>query len=260
MSATAAPLASVGHPLEVVSAQIGVGSALGPFVVNATTPHQLQIYVLSNTNGSHPFRPVADIARTGIEVNGIVFKDVKIRRDPVDENNDGIPDAIITITPRSALDLAPGNASLTVSGPTRPGTPFAHESWEGTAQISVTGAESNQPFRAYVALTLPQATPSFSLSFTLTTTPGNDKGQSLTWSGHISTNMTRNWRTASLTGLHQFVFRAFGPPVTIGDMGAVPYGTDPSKVPNYDLVLVNPQRNEYKLVPDPIHPTVVFRP
>ncbi len=94
--------AAKAHPLEVISTQIGVGTPSAPFVVNATKPNQLNIYVFGERIGSHAFRPLEDISRKEVVINGVTFKDVKIRKGP----------------PARA-----GTASGTPSSPSRPGRP-----------------------------------------------------------------------------------------------------------------------------------------
>jgi len=121
-----------------ITTVIGVGQPFGPFIVNPTTPDALNIFVFSNANNTPaPFDPVADIDPTTVTVNGVAFPDATIAADPVDENNDGIPDAIITITPRSSLGLTAATTSLTIRGRTLASSPNPNESWTGTATITV---------------------------------------------------------------------------------------------------------------------------
>ncbi|ODT98249.1 MAG: hypothetical protein ABS79_06235, partial [Planctomycetes bacterium SCN 63-9] len=126
-------------PATGISTQIGVGQPFGPFTVNATTPAALDIYVFSTTTTTPPFNPVTDIDPTTIVVNGVAYPNATITQDPVDENNDGIPDAIITITPRSNLGLTSATTSLTITGKTLASSPLANQTFTGTAAITVTG-------------------------------------------------------------------------------------------------------------------------
>ena len=53
---------------------------------------------------------------------------------------DGIPDAIITISPRSALNLPNGSQKFTITGPdTIVSSPLPNYTWTGTATVTVTG-------------------------------------------------------------------------------------------------------------------------
>src|SRR5512135_1871185 len=130
-----------------ITTQIGVGQAFSaPFSVTATTPANLDIFVFSNRTISPPFDPVTDIDPATVVVNGVAFPNATIRTDPVDENNDGIPDAIITITPRSNLGLSSTTTTLTISSRTLVTSPNnANKSWSGTAAIIVTGAPGPVP-------------------------------------------------------------------------------------------------------------------
>lgn len=123
-----------------IQTQIGVGQPFGPFVVNAATPNALSIYVFSNNTVSPPFAPVTAIDPTTIIVNGVPYPNATITQDPVDENRDGIPDAIITITPRSRLGLTTATTSLTINGRTLTTSPNAGNGFTGTATIAVTGS------------------------------------------------------------------------------------------------------------------------
>ena len=71
----------------------------------------LQIFVFSNAAITPPFAPVTEINPATVVVNGVAFPNATLAQDPVDENKDGIPDAIITITPRSALGLTTSTTS-----------------------------------------------------------------------------------------------------------------------------------------------------
>jgi hypothetical protein len=251
----------------VISTQIGVGSPSGPFTINATKPQDLNIYVFSERIGNHAFRPFAEIARRGVVINGVKYHDVKVRRDPVDENKDGIPDAIITITPRSALDLSPGTTSLTVSGLMRPGTPFAHDAWSGTAPVTVVGGAGGggggtvQPFMAYVRIRF-EGTPF--VSFKIIATPGDPNGLNQT----LNPGQTGSYFTAPGTGTHMFVVKFFSgfivkdgkkvptfnaSPVKIGgpDQPSLrQYGLIESSAPIYTAVFTGGCCN-YELVPRP---------
>jgi hypothetical protein len=137
-------LIPVNVPVNVqITTQIGVGapfSSTGVFTINATAPAALQIFVFSNNTITPPFAPVTQILPGSIKVNGIPFPTATITQDPVDENKDGIPDAIITISPRSNLNLTTTTTTLTITGLTRATGANANKTWGGTASILVTGA------------------------------------------------------------------------------------------------------------------------
>jgi hypothetical protein len=122
-----------------ITTTIGVDQAFPPFDVNATTPNTMQIFVFSNATITPTFNPVRDIDPTTVVVNGVAFPNATLTQDPIDENKDGIPDAIITIQPRSALGLTSTITSLTIKGKTLSNSPNANREWTGTAQITVTG-------------------------------------------------------------------------------------------------------------------------
>jgi hypothetical protein len=125
----------------LITTQIGVEKAFGPFNnINPTTPATMQIFVFSNAAVSPPFAPVTQIDPTTVVVNGVAFPNATIAKDPVDENNDGIPDAIITITPRANIGLTAATTSLTISGRTLASSANPNKRWTGTAAITVSGA------------------------------------------------------------------------------------------------------------------------
>lgn len=126
--------------LSTITTTIGVGSALdplgttsGPYPVNAVAPASLELYVFSKRlpNGQ-VFRPVSQINPRSVIVRGVAFPNATLTRDPIDQNFDGIPDAIITIRPRSALTLSTDTTSLTTRGKTSSG-----DTWTGTTSIAV---------------------------------------------------------------------------------------------------------------------------
>lgn len=129
-------------PLQVpasINTTIGVTKPFGPFNnINATTPATMQIYVFSNKAAN--FDPVTQIDPTTVKVNGVAFPNATIAKDPVDENNDGIEDAIITISPRSSIGLTSASTSLTISGRTlSTATVNPNMAWTGSAAITVAG-------------------------------------------------------------------------------------------------------------------------
>ena len=63
----------------------------------------------------------------------------------------GIQDAIITISPRSALNLAAGVRTITISGKTLASSPLPNETWTGSASVTVTGSSSSGNSSSLVA-------------------------------------------------------------------------------------------------------------
>src|SRR4029077_14214894 len=101
-------------PSNTVTTQIGVVQPFGPFTINATTPASLQIFVFGSTTTTPNFMPVTDIDPTTVVVNGVAYPNATIQLDPNTANYlNGIPDAIITINPRSALNLPNGTVNIT---------------------------------------------------------------------------------------------------------------------------------------------------
>lgn len=125
-----------------IQATIGIDQPFPPFQINATQPADMAIYVFSNATISPPFIPLQDIDPTTVTVNGVSFPDATIVADPIDENGDGLQDAIITITPRSALALRSGTQTITLNARTLPSSPNANRLVAGSAQVTVTGGGS----------------------------------------------------------------------------------------------------------------------
>jgi hypothetical protein len=123
-----------------ITTVIGVGQPFGPFVVNAANPNALNIYVFSTASVSPPFAPVTAIDPTSIIVNGVPFPNATVAQDPVDENQDGIPDAIVTITPRSRIGLTTATTTFTIRGNTLASSPNAGVPFTGSQPITVTGS------------------------------------------------------------------------------------------------------------------------
>jgi hypothetical protein len=121
--------------------QIGVGTPFPPFSINNTTPANLQIFVFGSLSTTPAFMPVEDINPATVVVNGIAFPNATLVQDPNTNNYlNGIPDAIITISPRSALNLQPGTTTITISGTTLATSPLPGRTWTGTASpVTVTG-------------------------------------------------------------------------------------------------------------------------
>jgi hypothetical protein len=127
-------------PSNLITTQIGVGQAFGPFSINATTPANLQIFVFGSTTTTPNFMPVTDINPATVVVNGVAFPNATLQQDPnTADYLNGIPDAIITISPRSSLNLPNGVDTITITGQTLPTSPLAGFTWTGSAAVTVTG-------------------------------------------------------------------------------------------------------------------------
>ncbi len=115
---------------------IGVGTPDPPVNITATTPAALPIFVFGSTSTTPSFMPVTDINPASVTVNGVTFNNPTFAQDPNTNNYlNGIPDAIITISPRSALALPNGLDTITISGTTLASSPFGVETWTGTATV-----------------------------------------------------------------------------------------------------------------------------
>ncbi len=135
-----APLLGVPTPITQLTSQIDVDSLNGPpFTISATTPDTLIIYVFSNSATSPRFNPVTSLDPTTVTVNGIPFPNATLSADPTDENGDGIPDAIITITPRSSLNLLSTTSTFSLTAKTLANSPFAGARYSSSTSIIVTG-------------------------------------------------------------------------------------------------------------------------
>jgi len=106
-----------------------------PFAVNRTTPDTMRIFVTSATapDGS-TFNPATDIDPTTITVNGVAFANATVAVDPADATR-----AIITISPRSSLNLPAGTSTFTVSGRTLVTAPASDQPWTATTTINTGG-------------------------------------------------------------------------------------------------------------------------
>ncbi len=130
----------------VIVTQIGVDalpSTPQPFRISATTPATLSIYVLSVANPptGGTFAPLSDIVSSSVVVNGVSYKGATVQAtSPADLNGDGIPDALVQITPRSNLNLTNGAGTLIISGLTT-----SNNRWQGTASIYVVGGSNPTP-------------------------------------------------------------------------------------------------------------------
>lgn len=127
-----------------LTSQIGVDAPFGaPFRISATTPTTLLIYVFSSTTSGNPnFVPLRDLDPSTVKVNGVAFPGATIAADPVDENGDGLQDAIITISPRSAIGLTAATTTFTLTSRTLSTSPNANQSYSSSTSIIVSGGGS----------------------------------------------------------------------------------------------------------------------
>jgi hypothetical protein len=99
------------------------------------------IFVFSSTTSGNPnFVPLRDLDPSTVKVNGVAFPGATIAADPVDENGDGLQDAIITITPRSAIGLTVSTTTFTLDARTLSTSPNAGNSYASSTSIIVEGA------------------------------------------------------------------------------------------------------------------------
>ena len=124
-----------------LTSTIGVGQPFAPpFTVDASNPSTLNIYVFSNTaSGTPNFVPLRDLDPTTITINGTRFTGATIAADPVDENNDGLQDAIVTISPRSNIGLATSSTTFTLTARTLSTSPNANQNYASSTSIVVNG-------------------------------------------------------------------------------------------------------------------------
>ncbi len=135
-------------PSNIIQPPIGIDQPTGPFAINATTPSNLSIYVFGTTTSTgQVFHPVTDInPNAPVVVNGHSYASATLIPDPnkADWLN-GIQDAILVVSPRSALNLTNGTQNMTVSGSILSTSPLAGFTWKGTAQVTVSGGISPTP-------------------------------------------------------------------------------------------------------------------
>jgi hypothetical protein len=133
----------------VIITQIGVDTLPTnpqPYDVNGASTAPLDIYVLSVATlpGGGSFAPLTDIVTGSIVVNGVAFPNATIQPSvPADINNDGIPDALIQVSPRSSLFKTNGLTTVTITG-----TTTSNRIWQGSATVTVFGLSggSDGPF------------------------------------------------------------------------------------------------------------------
>jgi FG-GAP repeat len=107
-------------------------STTSPFLVNPKTPDTMLIYVTNSTTPTgQPFIAATDIDPTTITVNGVAFPNATVAADPNNANQ-----AIITISPRSSLNLPTGNSTLVVTGKTLASSTIGVQNFQAKAAIT----------------------------------------------------------------------------------------------------------------------------
>jgi hypothetical protein len=114
----------------------------GPFTIDLATQTTVSIYVLPNVSVNPVFNPFTDINPATITVNGIPFPNATITEDTADGIN-GVPAAIITISPASALNLTNGNQTITLAGRTLTTAGQSNVRFTGSAQVLVSGGTNS---------------------------------------------------------------------------------------------------------------------
>lgn len=135
-------------PSSGIVTSIGIDQPKGPFAINATTPTNLSIYVFGTTTSTgQVFHPVTDInPNAPVIVDGYSYPSATLIPDPNQADwLNGIQDAILVVSPRSALNLTNGLQNMTVSGSILSTSPLAGLTWNGVAQVTVTGAPTPTP-------------------------------------------------------------------------------------------------------------------
>ncbi|MDG3003494.1 beta strand repeat-containing protein [Paludisphaera mucosa] len=109
-----------------------------PFSISATTPNAMQIVVTSSTTPTGgTFNPATDIDPTTVTVNGVLFANATVAADPTNATQ-----AIITISPRSSLNLPSGTSTLVVSGLTNATASDPNQPWIGTTTVNTGGGNN----------------------------------------------------------------------------------------------------------------------
>ena len=125
-----------------VTSPIGVGTPLPPYAINATTPADLTVYILSGGSNTPGFTPFRDIDPTTLALNGVAVASPNFTQ-TADLDGDGIPDASFTFTPRASLNLANGSQTFTVTARTSTTGNFPNLRYIGTAIVTVSGGGTN---------------------------------------------------------------------------------------------------------------------
>lgn len=111
------------------------GATTVPYSISATTPNDVRIYVTSaSTPGGGTFNPVTDIDPTTIVVNGVAFPNATVAANPANATQ-----AIITISPRSSLNLPSGISTFTVTGLTTAAASSPNQQFIATTQVTTGG-------------------------------------------------------------------------------------------------------------------------
>ncbi len=151
-----------------ITTQIGVDRPFGPFNISATTPNNISIYVFGTTTSSgQVFRPVTDInPNAPVIINSTSYPNATLIPDPNQADwVNGIQDAILVVSPRSALNLTNGTQTMTVSGSMLSTSPLAGLTWKGSATVNVTGGGTPTPTPSPTVFAVPAAGPVTSTTY-----------------------------------------------------------------------------------------------
>jgi hypothetical protein len=236
---TALPIAAINPPALQDFAEIGVGTPYGPFYLDATSTKPVNIYVFSQA-GTTPFRPLVDIKPGTIEIDGVDIPGAKVRRDPVDLNHDGIPDAIITIPHASMLHLPVGATIVSFVAADRFKAGGQAVEIRGSAPVNVYSTRAVQPYQTYVGITLGPNSGSL-LNYTVSVSPNGEVSPPQ----RITPGVYRYYQTAVGTGPHYInVIIPLGNTIVFDDSLT---SRSPATRPIYQIVFVGPT-NIYKAV------------
>ena len=122
---------------QVITSPIGVDGVRPPFVINATTPADLTIYILGAGASPATFVPPRDINPATILVNGVPLPDPGTFTNVGDVDGDGVDDAAFIFTPRSLLQLTRATRQITVTARTLGNSPLANQLYQGVANVTV---------------------------------------------------------------------------------------------------------------------------
>jgi hypothetical protein len=143
----------ISNPVSTaITSPIGVGKPLPPFAINATTPDPLTIFIESKGSNTAGFEPPTTIDPTTIKVNGVPLPDPTTFKDVGDVDGDGIDDASFVFSPRSLLNLANGQQTITVTARTLSTSAFPNRNYSGSASVTVTsssGGGGNLPGQVF---------------------------------------------------------------------------------------------------------------
>ncbi len=122
---------------QTITSPIGVDGVRPPFVINATTPADLTIYILGAGSNTTGFVPPLDINPATILVNGVPLPDPGTFQNVGDVDGDGVPDAAFVFSPRTLLKLTRATTQITVTARTLGNSPLPNRLYQGVANVTV---------------------------------------------------------------------------------------------------------------------------